>query len=326
MLAVITSHVSGSAATSELPFVEKFPFLMYGGCSVWANIIFVMVSGMFLLDPTRTVTVKKLYRKNILRIVKVFFFWSAVYATAWAVLKHKTLYDWVGNLLSGFYHQWFLIMLIGLYIVTPLLRRITEHREDTLYFLQLALVFSLLVPIALALPLPWSDSFLSLWENMNFYSIPLYAACYVGGYVLSHYDFSARQRKILYAASILGFLLIPVRAVLSEKGIRVDGEEVFQIMQVLQAVGLFTFARYRISREKVSSFWQRTIPLLSKFSLCIYMIHVMVIEALAELFDFSSASFTPLLSVPLIVVGVFFVSLPIAAIMHRIPILKDHVV
>ncbi|MEG2929604.1 MAG: acyltransferase family protein, partial [Oscillospiraceae bacterium] len=39
--------------------------------------VFVMISGAFFLDANREYTIKKLFSKNILRIIVAFIFWSA---------------------------------------------------------------------------------------------------------------------------------------------------------------------------------------------------------------------------------------------------------
>src|SRR5699024_10492296 len=41
--------------------------------------LFFMVSGIFFLDPDRKLSIKKLYTKNIWRLIRSFLFWSVVY-------------------------------------------------------------------------------------------------------------------------------------------------------------------------------------------------------------------------------------------------------
>ena len=48
----------------------------------WAVPVFVMVSGMFFLDQQKEITLSKLYRKNILRLVVAVLFWGFLYQVA----------------------------------------------------------------------------------------------------------------------------------------------------------------------------------------------------------------------------------------------------
>ena len=42
--------------------------------------MFLMLSGALMLDPGKPFQIRTLYRKNILRILTAFLFWSALYA------------------------------------------------------------------------------------------------------------------------------------------------------------------------------------------------------------------------------------------------------
>lgn len=328
MIAVIFIHVSGSAAVDGVLLSEKLAGLIYGGWASWANLVFVMISGTFFLDPERMVTIQKLYSKNILRIVKVFCFWSAAYATCWAIVKHKTLSDWLGNFITGNYHMWFLFMLVGLYVMVPILRRITGREEDTRYFLLVAFFFTFLFPILLEFPLPYVTSFQDAYTKLHFYVIPVTTACFVGGYYLNHHSFTRKQRAVLYLIGCLGFIAVPARAALGSMGFMVrDTHPMLNAaFEPMQAVGVFTFGRYHLSKLRPSPFWKQAISTLSKYSLCIYMVHALVIEAFAELFGLNALSFTPVISIPILVCVVFLCSYAVAAVMHHIPFLKDHVV
>lgn len=46
----------------------------------WCVPIFVMISGVFFLEPTKEIIIKKIYSKYILRIVIALLFWSVFYA------------------------------------------------------------------------------------------------------------------------------------------------------------------------------------------------------------------------------------------------------
>ena len=91
--------------------------------------VFVMVSGMFLLNPEREYDLKKLYLSKILRIATAFLFWASFYLMVVLIVtsvqgkpssgEYGYLYIIMQEAAGGHYHLWFLFMIAGLYMVTP---------------------------------------------------------------------------------------------------------------------------------------------------------------------------------------------------------------
>lgn len=79
-LSVIIIHVSGTKwFATDLGSTEWRIINFYENCIVRCAVpIFIMISGALFLDGTRSI--EKIYKKNILRIVTAFIFWSVVYA------------------------------------------------------------------------------------------------------------------------------------------------------------------------------------------------------------------------------------------------------
>ena len=117
----------------------------------WAVPVFVMISGALFLD--RDYPVSRIYRKNILRIVTAFIFWSLAYALISAVLSNKPmeLQAIIVETLKGHYHMWFLFMIVGLYMTVPFLKTIVQSAALTKYFLVLSLIFAFVIPQAIKL-------------------------------------------------------------------------------------------------------------------------------------------------------------------------------
>lgn len=94
-----------------------------------AVLLFVMITGALLLQPERKIDYKKVLTKYVWRMVVIlalvgsFFAWMEIYFTD----KHFALSQIpqaMMNTLGGhtWKHMWYLYMLIGLYLVTPLLK------------------------------------------------------------------------------------------------------------------------------------------------------------------------------------------------------------
>ena len=69
MLAVIVVHVSGGSLEAAAVGSPAFQVLnLYDGLAHWCVPVFVMLSGMFLLDPGHSLPLSKLFFGHILRI------------------------------------------------------------------------------------------------------------------------------------------------------------------------------------------------------------------------------------------------------------------
>lgn len=91
--------------------------------------LFIMISGMFLIG--RNETFRESYEKRAAKILIPLTFWSFLYLVYLITLRRVANVDPdIDSLLKSvilgqpFYHLWYLYMLIGLYLVTPILNLI----------------------------------------------------------------------------------------------------------------------------------------------------------------------------------------------------------
>lgn len=167
--AVIAIHVCSQNWSKVQPSSYEWNiFNFYSGLSRWAVPIFVMISGALFLDNRRTINIKKLYTKNILRIITAFIFWSMFYAIITNDFWGKdrgNIKLFVKSFIEGHYHLWFLHMILGLYIATPILRKIAADLKTTEYFLIISMIFTFIVPMFFKLPIIASNEM--VLENIN---------------------------------------------------------------------------------------------------------------------------------------------------------------
>ena len=299
-----------------------------------------MISGALFLNPQKKVDIKKLYARNILRIITAFLFWSAVYTfVAWyANLGINSKLDLLTTFMKGHYHMWFLLMIAGLYIIVPAVRLITQNEKVMKYFLIISFVFTVAIPTvetltgALLTVYPerhWSainDAFNYDVSMMNFTFATGHVLYFVLGYYLSQYDLTKRIRKIIYLLSAAGFALtIFLTAFISVK----TGKSVetfhgyFELNVFMEAVGVFVFFKYaRIyPKAKIAEKIQK----ISGWSFGVYLIHALILET-AHHFHFDALSFSPVISVPVIAALIFVISTVGSVIIHKIPVLNKYIV
>jgi len=292
-----------------------------------AVLLFVMISGSLFLG--RVIPAKQLYLKYILRIFCAFVFWSFLYALI-------SNYMWgIGSVLTvtlaSHYHLWFLPMIAGLYIASPILRLFVKNDSLFRYFLILSFTFTFMIPQILGLISDFGGSGVLQWINavndrLNELGVHLvfgYSFYFLMGYHLHRTDFRRKHRLILYALGAAGLI---ATFALSYAQAQLNGEPLdnyhtnFNIGVLLAAMALFVFFKYNFKND--SAF----VRALSKYSFGAYLIHALVIEQLSERLGLNALSFHPLLAVPAVAVITFEVSFAVSALLNRIPFVKKYLV
>lgn len=307
-----------------------FAFNLYCTAGKWSVPIFVMISGALFLG--REVSISAILKKNVARIAAVFLFWSGCYALVDLIFRHAPLSVVLSQLITGHYHLWFLYMIVGLYLLIPLLRPIVQNETLMRYFLLLAFLFTFLLP-----QLALFTSFVSHEASTVIRTVIMYSYCFfplgftiyfVGGYYLSRRNFSRREEIVLYCVGIAALLFsIIAPAVLSRaQGAPNATFYNYNDLNVLcTSVPIFVFAKQHLNFPRMGEKAYALLRKLSKYSFGVYLVHPMVIELLQH-FGIDTFSCNAFFSVPLLAVFVFAVSTLISALLNVIPFIKDHFV
>ncbi len=138
-LAVVALHVAASAVTDQelLGTNEWWIANIVDAATRWCVPVFVMLSGALLLTPdSSNGSWMQFYQRRFLRLMAPLAFWSLFYLAYELYSMHTRgeVLKW-GYLLkqtsigSPYFHLWYLFMLPGLYVLTPLLRRMLAVLE-----------------------------------------------------------------------------------------------------------------------------------------------------------------------------------------------------
>lgn len=334
---VVVVHVSAQYWSSvELGSHEWNVLNTYDSLVRWVVPVFVLLSGALFLDPDRKVEIPKLYKKNILRLFVALVFWSAIYALN-GYLQGNTLEKTVENFIAGHYHLWFLFMMIGLYIITPLLRKITESRDATKYFLAVSLVLTFLIPRALDFAMLAGNHYVvtvaqaldRAYANSSFHLTLGYSCYFVCGYYLSKFEIAPRARYLIYGLGILGFaatIFLTDAFSLRASEATQHFYNYFATNVMIEAVAVFVFAKYELSRIRVSDVVADKLSYLSKICFGVYLVHVLVLEKFRTVLGFDAMTFDPLVGVILLTAATVLVSGLISAVLNKIPVLSRYIV
>ena len=306
--------------------------LLYDGATRFAVPVFVMISGAVFLG--RDIDTKKIYTKYILRIVTAFIFWSFIYA----VVTDPTanIKGMVVNVLYGHYHMWFLYMIIGLYILVPILRKVVETKEVAKYFLGLTIVFAVLIPQMVELTdiLPQPIQLLgeitdTVVGKLRVNLFAGFVGYFVAGYYLNNIDISPKRRRIIYVLGVMGYAVtIVFTAILcmmqNEPNELFFGS--FTLNIVLFAVATFVFGKYELEESKILEKVSMAMEKMAQYTFGAYLVHALILNKVMGLINFSATSLNTILLIPTISILVFGISMGISALLHQMPIVKKYIV
>ena len=329
-LAVVILHLAGSQMGAVAVSSSAWGvFNLYDGLVRWCVPVFVMLSGMFLLDPKRGLPLSKLLFHNALRILVCLVLWGGVYAAAEYLLDGGRL-TWagVGNALLGalrgntHYHLWFLYMILGLYLVTPILRAFVRgaSRGDFHWFFLLAFLFASLLPTAFRL-WPNATHIVKIWyDRLAIQTVLGYVGFYVAGYYLKEYTLGRLAEAVIYVLGVLGAVAtVWGTRVLSLRSGGLDDTlyGYFSPNVVCFAVAVVVLFRYVLGVSDERSRRQR-LGGVARIAFGVYLVHDLFLMLLRH-FGVTTLSFAPVASVPVLAAGVFLCSLAVAWLISKIP-------
>ena len=221
-LAVIMIHVASQSLyyTTDVHSFTWQSLNFWASTTRWSVPIFVMISGALFLDPKKPIHLERLYRKNIWRIVCAAAFWHVFYTIYTFLFEDSRKSVAVHLLIHGYSHLWFLHMIIGLYLLVPLLRKITASLPLTRYFLLLAVVFSIILPTFFGIynsltqyhTFPFAiktviSSFSGLTISVYFSFTLWFVTYFVAGYYFNHVTLTKKTRLVIYVLAVLGLIV-----------------------------------------------------------------------------------------------------------------------
>jgi surface polysaccharide O-acyltransferase-like enzyme len=288
--------------------------------------LFIMLAGALLLQPSKVnEPLRVFFKKRLSRIGLPFIFWGVAYF-AWRFYVNGEALS-MGSILQGvltgpYMHFWFLYLIVGLYLITPVLRVIVTHSDRRLlkYFLSVWFVGTAIVPL------------LILFGPYSLSADVFLITGWLGYFILGWYLLKIRLRPlILYLVLVLGFVctIFATFFVIASIGERFSQffYDSFSANVIAASVALFLLLS-TVQPDKVASRFPRVNRLLhtvSQNTLPIYLFHVMVMEALQRGylgFTLSITTVNPVLEIPLITAVTLFICLGVIIPLKKIPLLK----
>lgn len=309
-----------------------------GTSAFWAGVIydslarpgvplFVMLTGWLLLDPRReTESITLFLWRRLGRVILPLVTWSLI-AYGWLAIRDHHAANWAQfprHVLNApvFYHLWYVYVLIGLYLVVPLLRPLAALTSESLrrYTLGLWALGSALLPL-------WY-----WWGGMHIgVDVPVvttYVGYLLAGCWLAALPVASRTRRTL------GLLTAVTTIWTITATARLTGDEALNV--ALFAYGtpnvlVMSVGWYILLTQPVPTAWvtrhpgvQKVMRALATTSFGVYLIHPLLLNLLdSGVFGLriTGASIYAPLGIPLLVALVVAVSVGLMLLAGRVPYL-----
>lgn len=303
----------------------------------WCVPMFFMLSGMNFLNPDKDITFGKLYKKYILRIVIALIFWSIIYKSLAVIanyifeIKEITQDDIINIFISylkepSWFHLWYLYPLIGMYIMTPVLRIFTANTNKSIY------IYLLVLYAIFAFSRSILAEMFGIYLLISLPDLIGYTGFFIAGYFFYKYDLKKTGRTIIYTIGLICIFIIFFFPAYNSYKAGIAVLPVYfgyqSILVAIITVTIFVYAKYYFinhpqKEDKYKN--NKYITLLSNCSFGIYLTHSIFMNILFIL-KINTASFTALLSVPFMTITILCGSLALTLIIKQIPVLKKWIV
>lgn len=326
--AVVVLHVSGDRFIESFPTNEWRTRIIYDSLVRWCVPIFFMISGALFLSRDK-IDIKVLFSRNIVRIIFIFLFWSFFYALFEVnVEKGSGVIDVLRLTFEGPFHFWFLKILLGLYVIIPIIKVITQNKNIEEYFIITAILTAYFIPMLITFIGFYNEGIKSylIW-TYNEIGITI-ALGYVGYFVLGHYLCTYRipdfLKKLIIVMGVISVLSVIVLTLWYSNKIKEPSDVFFNnlnIFTLFESLAVFL----TIKDVKISENLYTVITKVSKLTLGVYLIHVFVYRFSDILFGINSNSFSYVYFIPCFSLIVFVVSCLITAVFAKVPILNKFI-
>ncbi len=284
--------------------------------------MFFMASGYLLLSKEEPYLV--FFRKRALKVIVPFLAWSVIYML-WkreyfdASFSFEVVAAYAIKILRGprTNHLWFFYPLIGLYLVTPILRILTARGvvNDLVYFCGL---WFLVTPVFYTL-----QEFTPLQFGFEIYFAAGYIGYYVLGYLLGKIRFSR-----IYLYGLMGlFVIVSIgsTAIIHHNSVIDYHTQYFGNYLSINIVALSAAAFVLLRELPVNDGFNRVLAPFSKASFGVYLIHVIVLDEMAksQLFNAWFNTGNSIYMIPLLGLLGFVVSFVFVYLLQKIPVVRS---
>ena len=291
--------------------------------------IFVMISGALFLDKEYKLDIRRLYRHNIFRLAVLYVVWSCAYGLFDCMnfgFRQLEIKDIVREMLFGRYHLWFLPMLIGIYVLLPILKEWLAHAnlQTIKYFLAVFVVLQIFGETIRAMTTMEEVHY--LLDSAKVELICSYVGYFVWGYYLAQIGPEQKIRKaicICMVPAALCNVLLGNYLSLKAGTAKADIYDSYGLFTFIIVTGIYLLVTKIAKEHSFTERTQKVVVEISSNTLGIYLLHIGCMEFL-EKKGIHSMMVPNVIGIPLCATLCFLLCLVIAAVLRRIPVLGKY--
>ena len=338
IMAVVMIHVAdymtySSYMSFSLTKYDSNIGMIFEGTSHFAVPLFVMVSGGLFLDNNRHITFEEIFSKYIKNIFILFVEWSIIYAILFDMVipcvlnKEISILFFLKDVFCGHYHMWYMLMIMGLYFITPYLRSFTTktNKKMVLIYLIASGLLFFTAPILDCFEVLCNNSYLI--DGINIIRVILekahldflggYVAYFLAGWYIVKFSEGGKKR-VIFLIGTISYVFMLILTFLSRS------KSAFTALNILIFIISISIFYFIINLKlKLTPSWKKTIMKLSHCSFGVFMIHPMFLEVIVKVIPYKGiVAGKPILWIILIWLIVMGLSLGMVCIMDKIPLIK----
>lgn len=314
-VAVIIIHMSSYVLTTRGTNTIYFKISNFYATIMHFSVpIFIMITGAFLLSKKEELPLKKIYKKYILKTFIIFILATLFYKITSMYQNNITLtINNIFNILiqaifgNSEVHLWYLYMLIGLYMLYPIIYKFikSSNKKTIEYTLIILFILSSLI---------FSLSELSIITGITVASrlnISIYIFYFLAGYYLYTYDLTKIKSLILLILlpiSMIGTYLLSTFATLKLRSFNLIFVEYSSVNIVILSLGMFYLFKLISKKINPTKTLTEIIYIISKLTLGVYIIHMFIMDYIYKLNIINFRILTNVYLIPLYSIIIFIIS------------------
>jgi surface polysaccharide O-acyltransferase-like enzyme len=284
--------------------------------SRWSVPFFVMITGYLLLSRPCD-SLKEFYVRRFSRIMIPLVFWTVFYLGLDFLLGPMTIMAASKLVIAGipYVHMWYLYMLLGLYLVAPLIMKFVVVSSRRRLLWATALCLCLGVVISYVLPAQITGTFLDLF--------PQFIGYFIAGYYIATVE-TKQIRPILlwvgFVASVLGVALLTALLMPFEAAPWDFTYRYLNPLVILMSLCLFYIVVQGLDTDSqcTPSLLMKIVSFLAPLTLGIYLVHPFFMLLIRH-FLWPVSLRIPLIEIPIWTLMTFALSAVLVAIVRLIP-------
>lgn len=314
-IGVIFLHVTCEGITEN-----KFSFnwnvdVVFDSLVRWTVPVFVMISGVFFLDPSKDVSINSILKDRVPRLLRTYIFWLLLYPILMLVggtIMNGGIFTLKKEYLEPHFHLWFLPMLMCVYLLTPFLRKVVEDTKLLKYALIIWICY-ITVSFVLVKDIPQISPLFAMNIVVGF------SGYFILGYALSQKQLCKKQKNVVYLLGLIGCCVTIAGNQLVMRG---GGGELFMNYLsphvILTSTALFVLIKGTapIYENKISCF----LGYVRKDLFGIYLTHAFYIHILNR--EIIRDLCSHVITLPLLTIVIFVLSLYTTKLLRLVPFMR----